>query len=1061
MLRKRYGDKAKHRAQPYPAKQIPDQARQSIWRSALEPSDPQVGIALVKVLRGHKDVIGRIAWSPDGRLIASPSKDTTFRVWDLRKRAAQQKIIEHTGGVRAAAFDRTGRWLATGGDDGWIKIWETETWRLVDELEMLGCMSISFSPQDDILAATGYTRAKIFDVATGRALLQIPGHSDYVLASAFDPTGSVLAVAGSARDIEVWDVGSRRMRHRLRGHRDSTLSVAFAPAGGLLASGSADRSIKLWDYQAGNLIGTLEGHTGDVGGLAFLADGRLLASKSRDGTVRLWDCASWEEVRRIPEPGQGNWVPGIAFHPQLPVLATVGSEQFSTADNVVHLWQLDPDLMLGQPRAASVAYTSAKIVLVGESGAGKTGLAYRLATGTFKDHPSTHGQQFWLLDELRATRDDGVECEAILWDLAGQPDYRIVHTLFLDDADVALIVFDPTRDDDPLQGVDYWLGQLSAGGSRTEAGTSREVILVAARSDRGSGRLSEEEIARFCAERGITARIATSALSGDGICDLVALMSAAVNWNARPPTVTTATFQWIKASVLALKEGMPAARVILSPAELGDQLTGEDPGREFTAAELLTAVGHLRNHGYVALLRTSKGESRILLAPDLLNNVAASIVLEARRNPKGLGSLEERAVLAGDYGFPELAGLAKADRDVLLDSAIAMFLAHNVCFRETDPLSSRAYLVFPELINLKQPSVKNPRPVDDAMAYTVGGAIENVYASLVVLLGFTDVFTRTSQWRNQAEYVFGADLTCGFRLEAERDDELDFVIYFGRDVGESTRTLFQSLFESFLRHRDLSVRRFEPVTCGNGHQLNRAAVREQLTAGADQVFCMKCGERVMLPMADAPIRLTCDQAAQVVSQRQTVTARARFEQALFRLKAYVLRDSRAEVTCFISYAWGDAAQERWVERELATDLAKAGMAVLLDKWHAGIGTSMPRFVERVHSVDRVVVVGTPRYLAKYANELPMGGYVVAAEGDLIGRRMIGTEELKKSVLPILVEGTDQTALPPLLQGRVYCDFRQPEQYFSSALELILQLHGITPQEPISVELRQTISATLD
>jgi hypothetical protein len=77
------------------------------------------------------------------------------------------------------------------------------------------------------------------------------------------------------------------------------------------------------------------------------------------------------------------------------------------------------------------------------------------------------------------------------------------------------------------------------------------------------------------------------------------------------------------------------------------------------------AVGHLENYGYVKRLRTSKGDERILLQPERLNNLASSFVLEARRNPKGLGALEEKLLLAGGYEFPELMRLHKNDRDVL------------------------------------------------------------------------------------------------------------------------------------------------------------------------------------------------------------------------------------------------------------------------------------------------------------------------------------------------------------------------------------------------------------
>lgn len=101
---------------------------------------------------------------------------------------------------------------------------------------------------------------------------------------------------------------------------------------------------------------------------------------------------------------------------------------------------------------------------------------------------------------------------------------------------------------------------------------------------------------------------------------------------------------------------------------------------------------------------------------------------------KGLGSLEEQKLLAGGYAFPELEKVTDAERAILLDSAAVLFLEHNVCFRETDLLGT-TYLVFPELINLKRPLDDDDQPMEDGVGYTAGGAVENVYASLVVLMG--------------------------------------------------------------------------------------------------------------------------------------------------------------------------------------------------------------------------------------------------------------------------------------------------------------------------------------
>jgi GTPase SAR1 family protein len=127
---------------------------------------------------------------------------------------------------------------------------------------------------------------------------------------------------------------------------------------------------------------------------------------------------------------------------------------------------------------------------------GKTGLGWRLAYNEYKDHSLTHGQQFWVIDELGGTRADGTQCEAVLWDLAGQPDYRLVHALFLDDVDLALVLFDPTNRQEPLAGVDFWLNQLRGRDRRLGP-----CCLVGARADRGTSTLTDAELEAYCQRR--------------------------------------------------------------------------------------------------------------------------------------------------------------------------------------------------------------------------------------------------------------------------------------------------------------------------------------------------------------------------------------------------------------------------------------------------------------------------------------------------------------------------------------------------------------------------------
>ena len=425
------------------------------------------------------------------------------------------------------------------------------------------------SPSDD-------NTIRLWGAETGQCLRTLTGHDGGVWGAAFDPTGSTLASASQDDTAKLWDAASGHVLNSLEGHSDFVCSAAFDPAGLTLASVARNRTIKIWDAGSGKLLQSLEGHNDDVRCAAFSFDGRLLASKSGDDTVRLWRSDTGACVATIPEPASRAWPPGLAFHPHRPLLVTVGSDPGTPkdkADRLIHLWELDFDLLLGQAAEPGVTCTSAKIVLVGDSGVGKTGLGWRLAHGDFKEHASTHGQQFWVLDQLNTKRADDTQCEAVLWDLAGQPDYRLIHALFLDDADLALVLFDPTDSRDPLHGVEFWLKQFDTC-SRPNGGTP--TILVAARCDRGTATLTSDELEAFCRDRGIGAFLNNSAKANEGVDELIERMKASIPWEDKPATVTTTTFKRIKDFVLEIKEDASQQQVLVSPQELRVRLEATD-----------------------------------------------------------------------------------------------------------------------------------------------------------------------------------------------------------------------------------------------------------------------------------------------------------------------------------------------------------------------------------------------------------------------------------------------------------------------------------------------------
>jgi WD40 repeat protein len=947
----------------------------------------------VTVLSAHTEVVSSVAWAPNGRL-ASGSADKTVRIWNLDERREIKRSPTYSGFVRCVAWEND-QVLISGGEDDRVVVWT------------LGAAAHGFQSQEGWVLSLAASPGKDGGLAVGHA------------------TGLV-SVRRFGKDLH----------KRFKGHTKWVDSLAWTPDGKILVSGSGDKTIRVWDAATRKTIARLEGHTAQVRAVAISADGRLLASKADDYTVALWDMKDWRLVRAVAaDNGHEYWPPGIAFHPSLPILATPDG-------NEILLLDIDVNELLGVPPPEnSIKYIAAKIALVGDSGVGKTTLGFRLAHGKYDNHPSTHGQQFWVIDQLRTQRADNTECEAVLWDFAGQPDYRLVHALFMDDVDLALILFDPTK---PLEGVRYWLKQLAPKGER------RQAMLVAARADRGASTLTPAELQAFCAAEGVTAGyLTTSALTGEGLEQLLERVKASVAWESMPATITTATFKRIKEHVLQLKEHR-GKTFLVTPEELRQRLQESDPDWKFTDAEMMTAVKHLATHGYVSALRASNGVEVILLAPELLAGVASSIVLEARRNPRGLGAVDEQFILHGDFQPREVESLSPADRTLLVDAAVVLFLEHNICFRQT--VGAQTFLIFPALINEKRPQLPDANVVE-YVSYRITGAVENVYASLVVQLGYTGTFSRTNQWQNQAEYETPAGDMCGFRQTEEAEGQMELVLYHARDKARA-RVLFQELVEMFLRGRDIAVQKFEAIVCGNcGYRPQRAEIISRITAGKDHLFCANCGTRLPLAPAvgEAPAAHPAARDEGAVAQRRT-----NFEAALVRIKAIVRDTNRKTPSCFLSYAWGNPDEERWVA-ELANDLRHAGIDVVLDQNdNQNIGASIARFIARIPAVDFVAVVGTPGYYAKYENTIASTGSVVAAEVDLINQRLLSTEEKKATVLPLLLKGDEESSLPPLLRGRVYADFRKQANYFRAAFDLALTMYRIDQNGGAVADVRETL-----
>ncbi|MAT98710.1 MAG: hypothetical protein CL608_16325 [Anaerolineaceae bacterium] len=398
----------------------PESAEDALFR-AMQSSQ------LRRIFSGHTEGINDVAFSADGRFLATVSQDSDVKVWDVAAGQEIGTLSAHGQPVNAVAFSPDGSRLATAGNDGFIILWNMASLELITVLNgQDGAVNdIAFDPDGTQLVA-GYASSivRLWDLDNRRSELRLLAHTASVNAAAFRHDGSRFATAGDDGRIIIWNSDTGASLFSIEPSLNSNNqpiaihALAYSPDDSRLLAANGSGTATAWDTGDASLVFRVAGHAVSLEDVAFSPDGTLFATASSDNTVKVWDAATQQALYTLT--GHSSGVTAVAFHPTADQMVTASS------DGTARLWRteagLSPQILSGHTGNILAIAFSGDGRFLATVGTDETARVWQTEDGTqvaqFADHNNiVNDVAFNPEGTLLATVSD--DQNARLWNVAG------------------------------------------------------------------------------------------------------------------------------------------------------------------------------------------------------------------------------------------------------------------------------------------------------------------------------------------------------------------------------------------------------------------------------------------------------------------------------------------------------------------------------------------------------------------------------------------------------------------------------------------------------------------
>jgi len=754
----------------------------------------------LRILKGHGDKVWDVALSPDESRAMSCSDDHTVRLWDIQTKHCLRVLKGHSRGINGLAWSGDQHRVISASDDCTLRLWDVETGRCLRVFEghTAKVWKVAWSvDQCYALSGADDNTVRLWDVETGYCLRVLKGHNGFLRNVVWSADQRHALSASGDRTIRLWNLETGYCQRVLEGHAGIVHSLAYSPDSRYVLSGADDKTVRLWDAETWRCLLVLKGHIHNVRSVAWSEDQRRVFSGDFRGDIRIWDLSS--------------------FFLESSRVQTTVSDLPTTPDQAL--------------------YTNAKVLVVGDTSSGKTGLAHRLATGKWQPSDgSTVGawSTQWSLPNVPTTQNtDGLEREIWLWDFGGQADQRLVHQLYMDRAALILLLFDADKDD-VLPGLRDWQMAL-----RRCVPATTPLLLVAGRVDTGF-RASRAKLQQFAQEQGFR-YFETSAKDGTGCEGLAQAINEGIPWEQMEKRTSPRIFKLIKDEILKLRDEGGA---LYTFKELRDELQRRLPNEpDFNDRVLETVIGLLDGPGVVKELDYG---TYVLLQPEWVNAYAQAVIRTLRQEPTELGCLPLRSIAEGrllfqtverDGSIVEMKRLQEAEERVVLREMERQLEERGLCLRQGDKL------VFPSHCGRERPAVREHPAV--FVSYAVAGYLDDIYATLVVKLADSQSFKLKELWRDAADFAtLAGEHHMGIKLTREAAGSADISVYFAPGVTKEEQVIFANYIHAHLENRSEKVQRLRHYVCPKCHTAkgNPQAQMQKLLTKKQQatVVCDVC-----------------------------------------------------------------------------------------------------------------------------------------------------------------------------------------------------------------------------